>query len=294
MPRSPSALLSEGGDPSQVGKRPKCRRCAAGRGLTKQSGTAPISLLPSLNTSQPLIIAAASPCSQKSWRVDIDITNPEHADTAAKLADDQLGKTPLVRIGFAPKCVRIYRNGGGVRSRKLHPLEMYSGSGQIVGFGWHQKAGRPYLWPNASPLDLNADSADIPTVTQAQLNCFTNELFKFVPRRFLPTQHGRRGSQVMPQTIGERLRMLTARYGSWRHAASHRAFRGDGGLQERNSLGRGRIRRRARHPGACRLAVVREALLRMGGLFAIRPRLRDRAHAPGASAVIHDVHSPPD
>ena len=93
--------------------------------------------------------------------VDIDITNPEHADIAGKLADDQLGKTPLVRVGFAPKCVRIYRNGGGVKSRKLHPLELYSGSGQIVGFGWHQKAGRPYLWPNASPLDLNADSADL-------------------------------------------------------------------------------------------------------------------------------------
>ena len=56
-------------------------------------------------------------------------------------------------------------------------------------------------------------------MTQAQLNRFTNELFKFVPRRFMPTQHGRRGSQGRPQTIGERLRMLTTRYGSWRHAA---------------------------------------------------------------------------
>ncbi|HEY4736592.1 MAG TPA: bifunctional DNA primase/polymerase, partial [Xanthobacteraceae bacterium] len=86
--------------------------------------------------------------------IDIDITNLEHADIAARLADDILGQTPLVRIGLPPKCVRIYRNGGSVRSRKLHPLEIYSGSGQVVGFGWHQKAGRPYLWPNASPLDL--------------------------------------------------------------------------------------------------------------------------------------------
>ena len=192
----PAALLSEGGDPSQVGKRPKCRRCAAGRGLTKQSGIAPISLPPSMNTSQPLTYCCCLAVQPEIVAVDIDITNPEHADTAAKLADDQLGKTPLVRIGFAPKCVRIYRNGGGVRSRKLHPLELYSGSGQIVGFGWHQKAGRPYLWPNASPLDLNADSAEIPPVTQAQLNRFTNELFKFVPRRFLPTQQGREGARL--------------------------------------------------------------------------------------------------
>jgi Bifunctional DNA primase/polymerase, N-terminal len=151
--------------------------------------------------------------------VDIDITSPEHADIAAKLADDQLGETPLVRIGLAPKCLRIYRNGGGVRSRKLHPLELFSGSGQIVGFGWHQKAVRPYVWPKASPLELNADSAEIPAVTQGQLNHFTNELFKFVPRRFPTTQYGRRASHARPPTISERLRMLTTRYGSWRYAA---------------------------------------------------------------------------
>jgi hypothetical protein len=152
--------------------------------------------------------------------IDIDITNPEHADTAAKLTDEHLGRTPLERIGFAPKCVRIYRNGGAVRSRKLHPLEVFSGSGQIVGFGWHHKADRPYLWPNASPLDLNADSAEIPPVTLAQLNRFTNELFKFVPRRFISPQVGRAAGRAGPQTIGERLRMLTMRCGSWRHAAS--------------------------------------------------------------------------
>jgi hypothetical protein len=105
-----------------------------------------------------------------------------------------------------------------VRSRKLHPLEIYSGSGQIVGFGWHQKAGRPYLWPNASPLDLNADSTEIPEVTRAQLDCFTSELFKRVPRRLLPTQHHLGGAAGL-QTISERLRLLTRRHGSWRHAA---------------------------------------------------------------------------
>ena len=151
--------------------------------------------------------------------IDIDITNLEHADIAARLADDILGQTPLVRIGLPPKCVRIYRNGGSVRSRKLHPLEIYSGSGQVVGFGWHQKAGRPYLWPNASPLDLNTNSAEIPAVMPVQLDRFINELFKFVPRRLLPTCQGRPGGAGRLQTIGERLRTLTMRYGSWRYAA---------------------------------------------------------------------------
>jgi hypothetical protein len=151
--------------------------------------------------------------------IDLDITNPEHAAAAAALADQFLGVTPLVRIGLAPKCVRVYRNGDGVRSRKLHPLEIFAGSGQFVAYGWHQKAERPYCWPNGSPLNLNADSNQIPTVTRLQLDRFTNELFKLVPRRLLPIGHRHAGKVSGPQTISERLRMLTVRYGGWRYAA---------------------------------------------------------------------------
>jgi hypothetical protein len=151
--------------------------------------------------------------------IDLDIVDPIKAVAAAGLADEFLGVTPLLRFGVSPKCVRVYRNGGGVGSRKLHPLEIFSGSGQFVCFGWHQKAGRPYLWPNASPLELNADSVEIPAVNHAQLDCFIKELFKLVPRRLLPTRQGRLGGAGGLQTIGERLRMLTTRHGSWRYAA---------------------------------------------------------------------------
>jgi hypothetical protein len=152
--------------------------------------------------------------------IDIDIMDPAHASIAGRLADKILGRTPLIRIGLTPKCIRVYPNGGGIRSRKLHPLELFCGSGQFVGFGWHQKAGRPYLWPNASSLDLNADSVESPAITQGRLNCFTNELFKLVPRRPLPTRKGEPGGgHHRPMTVGERLRMLTTRHGSWRYAA---------------------------------------------------------------------------
>ena len=102
--------------------------------------------------------------------VDADIINPEHAAFADKLADEILGVTPLVRIGLAPKCIRIYRAGDLIKSRKLHPLEIFCGSGQFVGFGWHEKAGHPYIWSRESPLTINTDSNAIPLVTRAKLD----------------------------------------------------------------------------------------------------------------------------
>ena len=86
--------------------------------------------------------------------IDADIIDPEHAAFADKLADDILGATPLVRIGLAPKQIRIYRAGDHIKSRKLHPLEIFCGSGQFIAFGWHAKAGRPYIWPHESPLTI--------------------------------------------------------------------------------------------------------------------------------------------
>jgi hypothetical protein len=152
--------------------------------------------------------------------IDLDIIDREHAVVADRLADDILGRTPLVRIGFAPKQIRIYRSGDTIRSRKLHPLEIFSGTGQIVGYGWHEKAGRPYIWPYASPLDVNANSDAIPLVTRARLDRFSTELFKIVPRRVIATRQGRPGSTGGLQTIGERLAMLSMFHGSWKRAVA--------------------------------------------------------------------------
>jgi hypothetical protein len=64
--------------------------------------------------------------------IDLDIVDHENAAFAERLADNILGRTPLVRIGFAPKQIRVYRNSGGIHSRKLHPLEIFAGTGQSV------------------------------------------------------------------------------------------------------------------------------------------------------------------
>jgi hypothetical protein len=152
--------------------------------------------------------------------LDADIVDPQHATFANELADNILGATPLLRSGLAPKCIRIYRAGDVIRSRKLHPLEIFCGSGQFIASGWHAKAGRPYIGLRESPLTISADSHAIPAVKQAQIKRFTTELFKVVPRRLLPNGQGRPGGAGAPQTVGERLRMLTTLHGSWRRAAS--------------------------------------------------------------------------
>jgi hypothetical protein len=152
--------------------------------------------------------------------IDLDIIDQGQAAAAERLAIDILGRTPLVRIGFAPKQIRVYRSGDPMRSRKLHPLEIFSGSGQFIAFGWHEKAERPYIWPQCSPLDVSADSDAIPLVTPAQLDRFSAELFKIVPRRLLPARQGRLGGSGGPQTIGDRLRMLSMVHGSWKRAAA--------------------------------------------------------------------------
>jgi hypothetical protein len=149
--------------------------------------------------------------------IDIDIVDPAHAEYADRLADDILGRTPLKRIGLSPKQLRVYRSGSGIRSRKIHPIEIFAGSGQFVAFGWHARAGRPYIWTEASPLEVPADSDRIPALTQAQIDRFLGEVFKVVPRRMLQSRSNGRGAA---QTISERLRMLTTLYGSWKRAAA--------------------------------------------------------------------------
>lgn len=102
-------------------------------------------LVATISEYQPAIDYACCLATQPEIvALDADIVDPEHAPYGNKLADNILGATPLLRIGLAPKCVRIYRRGDySIKSRKLHPVEIFSGTGQIVGFGWHAKAGRP-------------------------------------------------------------------------------------------------------------------------------------------------------
>ena len=152
--------------------------------------------------------------------VDADILDPEHAAYADKLADDILGKTPLVRIGLAPKQIRVYRAGDIIRSRKLHRSRSSQALGNSLPSAGMRKPGVRTSGRVNLPLTISTDSHTIPAVKQAQIERFTTELFKVVPRRLLPTKQGRPGGAGAPKTVGERLRMLTTLHGSWKRAAA--------------------------------------------------------------------------
>jgi len=151
--------------------------------------------------------------------LDLDIEDPLHAEFAKDLRDHVFGETPLIRIGYPPKSIAIYRNAGGIVSRKSHPLEIFSGSGQFIAYGWHARANGPYVWPKASPLDLGPDSLEIPLISPHQIESFTRQLFEVVPRRISKVVGGCRMAGNQTLTVGDYLRALVRRYGSFYYAA---------------------------------------------------------------------------
>ena len=117
--------------------------------------------------------------------IDLDILDEQQAQAAYDFALKFLGQTPLVRIGLAPKKVLIYRNDGTIKSRKLHPIEIFAGSGQVVGFGFHAKAGRDYQWSHSSPMELAVDAPSIPMINQNDLDQFLNACWDVIPRKYV-------------------------------------------------------------------------------------------------------------
>lgn len=102
--------------------------------------------------------------------IDIDVEDEGQNVVVRSLARAHLPATALQRIGRAPKLLLLYR--GLVRSSKHQGIgiEVFGSSGQTVLFGIHPKTGRPYNWPQQSPL--NVSPADLPEVGQEQVAAF--------------------------------------------------------------------------------------------------------------------------
>jgi hypothetical protein len=159
--------------------------------------------------------------------IDTDILDPEPAGDIAAIADRTFELTPLVRVGRAPKHVCIYRCSAesGIRSRRLHPIEILCGTGQCVAFAVHAETKQPYTWPTGnSPLTLPATSPDIPVITERQLARFLAEAIRITGRTHYgltgrPPACSRSAGQAV-MDLHQQLRLDAMRVGFRRAATS--------------------------------------------------------------------------
>ncbi len=117
--------------------------------------------------------------------IDIDVVQaPEIADAIQALAMQQLGLTPAVRIGRAPKRLLVYRAAEPFRGFKQHPIEVLGVGQQFVAYAIHPDTGQPYDWPVSTLSEL--DLADLPTVTKEQVQAFVAQAIALVPPELRP------------------------------------------------------------------------------------------------------------
>ncbi|KQO86004.1 hypothetical protein ASF36_25145 [Methylobacterium sp. Leaf90] len=108
--------------------------------------------------------------------VDSDEEDPRRAAEVAALAESALGPTLLVRIGHAPRWVRVYRPGTApMRSRRLAPtVELIAAGRYFVSHNIHPGTGQPYAWPDRAPE--TCPLAEVPTVEEDQIARFATLL----------------------------------------------------------------------------------------------------------------------
>jgi hypothetical protein len=136
--------------------------------------------------------------------IDIDVLDEALAADIDMVANSTFGATPLIRVGRAPKSAHIYRCNPreGIRSHRLHPIEIMSGSGMIVGFGIHPDIAVPYRWIGEhSPLTLPANSSAIPFITHATLERFLTTAHSILSR----AHYGMSARAARPRNLPARL-----------------------------------------------------------------------------------------
>jgi Family of unknown function (DUF5906)/Primase C terminal 2 (PriCT-2) len=112
--------------------------------------------------------------------LDLDVSDDAVAVQVGALADAMLPATPLLRIGKAPKSLRVFRAEGVHRKISTPPLLLPNGAkvqvealgegNHFVAFGIHPDTRQPYYWPGQSPLDVMFD--DLPVLAAAVLGAF--------------------------------------------------------------------------------------------------------------------------
>lgn len=118
--------------------------------------------------------------------VDIDVDDPEVALAVDRLARERLGDTPLLRIGRPPKRLLLYRAETPFKGIRASPIEVLCRGQQFLAFAIHPDTGRPYEWPEESPLDVPL--ASLPAITEEQARAFAEEAWNLIPERLRPAR----------------------------------------------------------------------------------------------------------
>ncbi len=106
--------------------------------------------------------------------VDIDILNEDLASKIVAKADKLLGRSPLLRIGRAPKALLVYRAAEPMKKRKVGNVEILAEGQQFVAYGIHPDTKQPYRWPEQSPAEVSLD--ELPEVSQGDIDKFFEAL----------------------------------------------------------------------------------------------------------------------
>jgi hypothetical protein len=116
--------------------------------------------------------------------IDIDVLDADLAHRLERLAREMLGDTPLLRIGKAPKRLLVYRAEVPFSGPKRAPLEVLAQGRQFVAFALHPDTGRPYDWPEESPLSVSLDQ--LPAVTGEGVAAWLEAALALLPDSLKP------------------------------------------------------------------------------------------------------------
>jgi hypothetical protein len=111
---------------------------------------------------------------------DVDILDQALSEELQAKALSELGDTPAIRIGLAPKRLLVYRAKEPFKPIKRHPLEMLATGSQFVAYGIHPDTQRPYSWTAGDEL-ADIPASDLPTISEDQARAFLDAAFALVP-----------------------------------------------------------------------------------------------------------------
>lgn len=110
---------------------------------------------------------------------DIDILDADLSDQIDAMARTELGDTPAIRIGRAPKKLLVYRMDQPFAKIAMHPLEFIGRGAQFVAYGIHPDTQEPYRWPYEDLAEVLPGR--LPVVSEAQVRSFMERALKLVP-----------------------------------------------------------------------------------------------------------------